>query len=151
MVDTQNWQDQNGQNCYRMPDCVDPNIVKCKSGFSKAGEDAGGCGKGHSKPICCPSTSNLGSCIWRGSGGDCNGQCHPGEINLFGSSWGGWPTESNQRKCSRGRKLFCCESAQWTDLTAGCSWTSWYVASLHCMNLTILTTSKWKRLRSWDR
>lgn len=23
----------------------------------------------------------------RGSGGDCNGQCHPGEATLFKSSW----------------------------------------------------------------
>lgn len=79
--------------------------------------------KKYSHSICCPTASAPKSCIWRGSGGDCNGQCHEGEAAIFNSSWGGSPTESNTNKCSRGFKQFCCQAGDWNQVIDGCRWT----------------------------
>jgi chitinase len=63
-------------------------------------------------------------CIWRGSGGDCNGQCHEGEVKIAASSWGGIPGESSStHKCSRGDKALCCKADSYNSLTEGCRWT----------------------------
>lgn len=141
-----------GQNCYKFTDVVDLNNPQASScspdvrvGYDKAGcrgKDVsifycyewlhryswkaaanpyqGDCGK----PICCPKDSGLKNCQWRGSGGDCNGQCHAGEVNIAGSSWGGTPGESGTNRCGRGGKAFCCQMGLFDDLTDGCYWTS---------------------------
>lgn len=35
------------KNCYRMPDCVDMDIVRCDSGYTKVGYDRSDCGSKH--------------------------------------------------------------------------------------------------------
>ncbi|KAL5330730.1 hypothetical protein ACEPPN_000250 [Leptodophora sp. 'Broadleaf-Isolate-01'] len=116
---------QNGQDCKRQTGCVDPTVQRCPDGQHAAGYDQLDCGDGYGKLICCPTATSPQSCTWRGSGGDCNGQCHPGEATLFGSSrGGGWESESSPKsKCSRGIKVFCCDAGDWKDVIAGCHWT----------------------------
>src|ERR1700761_5187378 len=41
-------------------------------------------------------------------------------MTLFHSSWGGGPTDSNQKRCSRGTKVFCCVAPHWRDLIGDC-------------------------------
>lgn len=115
------------KDCYRFDQCVDPDVQRCASGYTMVGNDKSDCGKDpHVKPICCKSNSAPKSCTWRGSGGDCNGQCHKGEVTLFGSSKGGGPkSESGTKKCSRGGKVFCCTDERFSELTASCAWTKW--------------------------
>ncbi|CAI7654398.1 unnamed protein product [Penicillium viridicatum] len=60
--------------------------------------------------------------------GDCDGQCHENEVTLFTSSTGGGDydglkSQSGTKKCSRGKKAFCCTDDQFDDLTADCYWT----------------------------
>ncbi|RWA12800.1 hypothetical protein EKO27_g2300 [Xylaria grammica] len=117
----QNLIGQNGQSC-RILDACESTDARCPFGQTKVGWERGKCGRNKGHSICCPSDMAPSSCIWRGGGGDCNGQCHPGEATLFGSSWGGWPTESNQRKCSRGYKVFCCDAGDWKDIMSSCYW-----------------------------
>ncbi|KAL4937867.1 hypothetical protein BDV06DRAFT_232270 [Aspergillus oleicola] len=121
---SQNLVGQNGQDCKRMNDCVDPDIVRCPSGFKKVGWDKDGCKSG-GKLICCPIGKAPSTCQWRGGGKDCNGQCHPGEATLFGSSWygGGFEAESDTSRCNRGYKVFCCGAGDWKDVIQGCHWT----------------------------
>ncbi|KAK3326621.1 hypothetical protein B0H66DRAFT_589196 [Apodospora peruviana] len=62
-------------------------------------------------------------CTWRGGGLDCNGQCHTGEVALFYSKKGGGPaSESGEKKCNRGNKVFCCEDRSFRDNVVGCYW-----------------------------
>jgi chitinase len=116
-----------GQNCYK-----EENEFKqmCDAGYTKVGADRDGakcdgideslCGR----IICCPKTSGMTECSWRGSGGDCNGQCHEGEVKVSSSSYGGHPGESSEtKKCNRGDKAFCCKTTQYASLTEGCRWT----------------------------
>lgn len=75
--------------------------------------------------ICCPKNAGMVNCMWRGSGGDCNGRCHEGEVTITQSSWGGLPGESSEtKKCRRGKKAFCCQANQFDDLTDTCRWES---------------------------
>lgn len=123
------------QDCYRFSECVDmtiPTVSTCQAGYSKVGHDRGGCGPRNGdfgQPICCKTASMPKSCTWRGGtgagGGDCNGQCHAGEVTLFKSGCGGKPTESDDKQCSRGYKYFCCEKNDYVDLTSECYWTKW--------------------------
>ncbi|KAL7621055.1 hypothetical protein AAE478_008367 [Parahypoxylon ruwenzoriense] len=117
-----------GSNCYKEPNEF---TQMCETGYVKVGADKAGidckdtpddlCGK----IICCPKDAGMVNCMWRGSGGDCNGQCHPGEVKITGSSWGGKPGESSpNKKCSRGGKAFCCQTNKFEDLTESCYWTS---------------------------
>ncbi|GKZ39502.1 hypothetical protein AbraIFM66950_000449, partial [Aspergillus brasiliensis] len=121
------------QQCYRDTSCVDlrnPQVT-CESGYSLVGYDKSKCRKAakyYGMPICCATASKPSSCTWRGSGGDCDGQCHAGEVTLFTSSTGGgdydgFKSESGTKKCSRGKKAFCCADNQFDDLTEDCYWT----------------------------
>ncbi|KAK2803673.1 hypothetical protein FQN50_006889 [Emmonsiellopsis sp. PD_5] len=118
-----------GKKCWKYKDTVDldnPQASSCspdiRMGYDKAGckGDDGECGK----PICCPSKSGLKDCYWRGSGGDCNGRCHPGEVKIAGSSWGGTPGQSGTGKCSRGGKALCCKMGLFDDFNESCHWSS---------------------------
>ncbi|EEQ34605.1 symbiotic chitinase [Microsporum canis CBS 113480] len=117
------------KDCYKFRDIValdNPQVSTCRSGYTTVGYDrATSAGKDGEwgRPWCCPKNSGLKNCQWRGSGGDCNGQCHPGEIHLDGSSWGGKPGESGTGKCSRGGKALCCQMEQFEAFTNGCYWT----------------------------
>ncbi|KAH8689785.1 hypothetical protein GQ44DRAFT_744815 [Phaeosphaeriaceae sp. PMI808] len=74
-------------------------------------------------PMCCPTSARMkDKCMWRGSGGDCNGQCHSNEVKIGGSSWGGSPGEGNTGRCSRGGKALCC-TVDTEPVTHGCYWT----------------------------
>ncbi|KAH7073208.1 symbiotic chitinase [Paraphoma chrysanthemicola] len=109
--------------CYSQSD-FDNLHVMCPNGNPPIGYDKAGCKNG-GKPICCEGNVWPSKCTWRGSGGDCNGQCHPGEQKIHGSSWGGgYESESSVKKCSRGGKAFCCEAAGYKSLTNGCRWTN---------------------------
>ena len=117
-----------GSSCYKDGSQF---VQSCDAGYVKVGADRDGidCGNLHEslcgRIICCPKTSGMTECSWRGSGGDCNGQCHEGEVKVSGSSWGGKPGESSPtKKCSRGAKAFCCKASQYTSLTEGCRWTT---------------------------
>ncbi|KAJ6071566.1 hypothetical protein N7499_009580, partial [Penicillium canescens] len=93
----------------------------------KVGYDTAGCkGKAGScgKPICCPASSGLKNCQWRGgpAHGDCNGQCHAGEVKVTTSSWGGLPGESGTGRCGRGSKALCCEMGTYDSLLDNCYW-----------------------------
>ncbi|RKU40671.1 hypothetical protein DL546_003055 [Coniochaeta pulveracea] len=102
---------------------LDNDHVRCSDGKAPIGWDKAGCKSG-GKPICCTGDYYPQNCQWRGSGGDCNGQCHVGEQKIHGSSWGGgFKAESSTHKCSRGGKAFCCEAGDWKNLISGCSWT----------------------------
>lgn len=51
---TQNLAGQNGQDCKRMSDCVDPDVVRCPDGWHKAGWDKDGCKVSRvTKPVHC--------------------------------------------------------------------------------------------------
>ncbi len=115
-----------GHNCY-----VEGSQFRqmCDAGYVKVGADRDGidcsgtpdslCGR----IICCPKTSGMTDCMWRGGGKDCNGRCHDGEVKVTTSSWGGTPGESSATsKCNRGTKAFCCKAALFDSLTADCHW-----------------------------
>ncbi|KAK2026961.1 hypothetical protein LX32DRAFT_723107 [Colletotrichum zoysiae] len=123
------------QTCFRTKECVDIEDDEDKLGYSKA------CGNGYKRvgwdksicsgiggtwgqPICCKRGDAPEKCMWRGNGGDCNGQCHEGEVTLYQSGDGGWPVESggNQNQCSRGYKYFCCSMDSYDELTERCYW-----------------------------
>ncbi|KAK4186062.1 hypothetical protein QBC35DRAFT_453660 [Podospora australis] len=102
-------------------------------GMEFVGWDKMGCGKDLGTPICCEKDSLPNNCLWRGGnnngflgGLDCNGQCHEGEIQLFGSSNGGFPQSpnSNLKRCTRGIKSFCCTQNDFPELVKGCVWKS---------------------------
>jgi chitinase len=146
-------QGQIGQDCTMAPDCTDqsnPQASGCGRGRTKVGWERGNCGVGpmitNSTPgskltcwsqrnyghsICCPTQTAPSSCIWRGNGlplsdgGDCNGQCHEGEVAVFDSKSGGSPTEGNQYSCGRGLKQFCCKADDFKSIIQGCYWTKW--------------------------
>ncbi|GAW18020.1 hypothetical protein ANO14919_074890 [Xylariales sp. No.14919] len=123
----QNMVGENGQYCKVLTDrtCRDSSDLKCEDGFQLVGWDRNGCSNGNQGvPICCPQATAPKNCQWRGSGGDCNGQCHIGEATLFKSSWGGgYKAQSGTGKCGRGTKVFCCEAGDWKDVIRGCYWT----------------------------
>ncbi|BCR84335.1 uncharacterized protein ACHE_11737S [Aspergillus chevalieri] len=117
---------ENGQDCEMMKDCVDPDIVRCPNGHKKMGWDKAGCKSG-GKLICCPTRSAPHSCTWRGSGGDCNGQCHAGESTLFKSSCG-TDCKTGEKELARTRdgcnlihphSRYCCPS---DTLLHDCTW-----------------------------
>ncbi|KAK4164086.1 glycosyl hydrolases family 18-domain-containing protein [Cladorrhinum sp. PSN259] len=102
---------------------LDNDHVRCPDGKAPIGWDKAGCGSG-GKPICCSGDFYPQNCQWRGSASECNGQCHPGEQKVHGSSWGGgFKAEDDTTKCTRGGKAFCCEAGDWKNLISGCSWT----------------------------
>ncbi|KAK2590532.1 hypothetical protein QQS21_011782 [Conoideocrella luteorostrata] len=116
-----------GDKCYYEENS---HTQMCQSGYLTMGRDNSG---GHCNEndklcgniICCPKSSGLSDCTWRGSGGDCNGRCHDGEVKVSGSSWGGWPGESSGKKrCGRGGKAFCCKADKFKKLTDGCHWSA---------------------------
>ncbi|KAF2000150.1 glycoside hydrolase family 18 protein, partial [Amniculicola lignicola CBS 123094] len=117
--------------CHSQKD-FDNHNVRCPNGNPPIGYDKDGCGVTYAnlkqnggKPICCEGNIYPSKCTWRGSGGDCNGQCHAGEQKIHGSSWGGgYESESSVKKCSRGGKAFCCEAADWSNVKKGCYWTN---------------------------
>ncbi|KAF4839834.1 Mutanase [Colletotrichum siamense] len=123
------------QTCFRSEKCVDIEDDINKLGYSKAcgqsykrvGWDksiCSGIGGNWGQPICCKATDAPEKCMWRGNGGDCNGQCHEGEVTLYKSGNGGWPVESggNNNQCSRGYKYFCCSMDSYDELTDQCYW-----------------------------
>ncbi|KAJ4381977.1 hypothetical protein N0V85_008603 [Neurospora sp. IMI 360204] len=91
-----------GKDCalYEKSECrsqsdLDNDHVRCPDGKAPIGWDNAGCKNG-GKPICCSGDYYPQNCQWRGSGGDCNGQCHVGEQKIHGSSCGD--------SCALGRK-----------------------------------------------
>ncbi|KAK4038087.1 symbiotic chitinase [Parachaetomium inaequale] len=108
-------------------------VQNCRQeGMELVGWDAMGCGKDLGTPICCEKDSIPHSCAWRGGQSSglwlhCNGQCNNGEVQLFGSSNGGFPgaENSNLRKCTRGIKSFCCTQNDYEGLVRGCAWHKW--------------------------
>ncbi|KAK0669896.1 bacteriodes thetaiotaomicron symbiotic chitinase [Cercophora samala] len=121
-----------GQGCEKL-DKVEADLTAYKGALELntkkelVGYDASGCeakkGKTCGKPIVCPISAGFkDKCMWRGSGGDCNGQCHEGEIKIAGSSWGGSPGESGTNRCSRGGKQLCCQVGL-DKINDGCYWT----------------------------
>ncbi|KFA48851.1 hypothetical protein S40293_01490, partial [Stachybotrys chartarum IBT 40293] len=111
------------EDCYRLDECVDRDIIGCDSGYTMVGWDRSDCGD-HSKPICCKRETAPSTCQWRGGGQDCNGQCHVGEVTLFESKrGGGFESQSGTRKCNRGHKVFCCEDNNFSELASDCRWT----------------------------
>jgi chitinase len=83
--------------------------------------------RGENYPICCPEQGAPVNCLWRGGTGgasDCNGQCHSGEVKVFGDSWGGQLREpgTDTTKCTRGIKVFCCEAPLWDEVKNNCRW-----------------------------
>ncbi|KXH28062.1 mutanase [Colletotrichum nymphaeae SA-01] len=113
-------------DCYMFPDCVDLDNTQassCRDGYKSMSFDRGTCSGNSGRPICCKNSALPMQCTWRGSGGDCNGQCHKGEVTLFESSTGGEPGESGDSKCSRGHKVFCCELKTFKVMTSQCRWT----------------------------
>ncbi len=120
--------------------CVNVNspdtlIQNCRQeGMEFVGWDAMGCDSGLGTPICCQKDSVPRKCAWRGGQQssffgflDCNGQCNNGEVQLFGSSNGGFPGAegSNLKKCTRGIKSFCCTQDDYGGLVRGCAWHKW--------------------------
>ncbi|KAJ6142824.1 bacteriodes thetaiotaomicron symbiotic chitinase [Penicillium samsonianum] len=113
-----------GGGCYKFHESFDldnPQAASC-SPLTMVGHDKAGCTCG--KPICCPKTSGLKNCQWRGgpAHGDCNGQCHAGEVQVSSSSWGGIPGQSGTGKCGRGGKALCCEMGSYDLLLGSCYW-----------------------------
>ncbi|KAK4149896.1 glycosyl hydrolase family 71-domain-containing protein [Chaetomidium leptoderma] len=88
-----------------------------KLGWDKDGCEGGGSYYGRS--ICCPASEAVTKCVWRGeeSDGGCNGQCQPGETQLWQSPWGNKPD-----RCKRGTKAFCCQAIEYSLVTRGCHW-----------------------------
>ncbi|KAF6805710.1 mutanase [Colletotrichum musicola] len=112
------------KDCYIFPECVDldnPQASSCRGGYSRVSFDRSPCSGDYGRPICCKQSIQPLQCTWRGSGGDCNGQCHSEEVNLFQSKKGGDPGESGGT-CSRGSKAFCCRLSTYKDLTSQCYW-----------------------------
>ncbi|KAF6783758.1 alpha-glucanase [Colletotrichum sojae] len=112
------------KDCYIFPECVDldnPQASSCRGGYSRVSFDRSPCSGDYGRPICCKQSVQPLQCTWRGSGGDCNGQCHSQEVNLFQSKKGGDPGESGGT-CSRGSKAFCCRLSTYKDLTSQCYW-----------------------------
>ncbi|WYZ36356.1 hypothetical protein EsH8_XIII_000008 [Colletotrichum jinshuiense] len=124
--------------CFRHNECVDIEQDTDKFGFSETcglsyklvGWDksiCSGLGGTWGLPICCKLDKAPEKCMWRGNGGDCNGQCHEGEVTLYKSGNGGSPVESgaNNNQCSRGYKYFCCSMDSYDELTDQCYWSGW--------------------------
>ncbi|KAK1752214.1 hypothetical protein QBC47DRAFT_433206 [Echria macrotheca] len=123
-------QGENGQDCVVLKDqaCKAASDLRCFNGETLVGWDRDGCSNDQEgKPICCPSSTAPRKCMWRGSGGDCNGQCHPGEATIALSSWGGkgagFDGESGTGQCNRGAKALCCEAGDWKNIVGACRWT----------------------------
>ena len=83
----QDWAGQNGQQCRKNDECSAVNrldVSKCNANEQMVGWDKAGCnnhgGESYGKAMCCPVNARPRKCTWRGSGGDCNGQCHKGTI-----------------------------------------------------------------------
>ncbi|KAH7303662.1 glycoside hydrolase superfamily [Stachybotrys elegans] len=114
-----------GTHCQIAAGCLDisSGLPVCPSGAVMVGYDRGDCRGNEALPICCSAAVAPKSCTWRGGGLDCNGQCHKGEVNLFSSRKGGGPrSESGERKCNRGRKMFCCVDEDFSRDTESCYW-----------------------------
>lgn len=103
----------------------DPWQSRCQTDTVKLGFDRDGCEGGDhmGKSICCPTSSAVTECTWRGVGRDCNGQCHEGEAQLWTSRYGGSPSDSERSMCTRGSKAFCCKSVEYALAMRGCHWT----------------------------
>ncbi|KAF4916135.1 Mutanase [Colletotrichum fructicola] len=114
------------RDCYRFTECVDLDNTQassCRDGYTRMSFDRASCSGNSGLPICCKNSALPMECTWRGSGGDCNGQCHKGEVTLFESAKGGDPGESGDSKCSRGHKVFCCGLRTFSAMTSQCRWT----------------------------
>ncbi|KAF4472553.1 glycosyl hydrolase family 71 [Fusarium albosuccineum] len=112
--------------CVRLEKCVlhNDNNNHCGEGYKSVGWEACDDKGSKRKPICCRTQTAPETCKWRGSGKNCNGQCHTGEVNLFQSKRGGGEhRQSGMGKCRRGTKTFCCKEPQFDELVAGCKWT----------------------------
>ncbi|PCD40766.1 hypothetical protein FGRA07_02037 [Fusarium graminearum] len=110
--------------CYKSDTCEKKSDNSCRLGYKKVGFEVCGYWTSKGKAICCEETIAPKTCTWRGSGGDCNGQCHTGEVRLFQSKrGGGFKTESSNYGCGRGWKAFCCEEEEYDELLSGCRWT----------------------------
>ncbi|UZP44687.1 hypothetical protein NXS19_012499 [Fusarium pseudograminearum] len=110
--------------CYKSDTCEAKSDNSCRLGYKKVGFEVCGYWTSKGKAICCEETIAPKTCTWRGSGGDCNGQCHTGEVRLFQSKrGGGFKTESSNYGCDRGWKAFCCEEEEYDELLSGCKWT----------------------------
>lgn len=95
----------------------------CSQGDTLVGFDFADCPAGEFKPICCPIIKYPSDCIWRGSGDDCNGQYHEGEMLIAQSKRGGGYTLEDTSTCRRGSKAFCCRDPSYQRNMHGCRWT----------------------------
>ncbi|CAI0645098.1 unnamed protein product [Colletotrichum noveboracense] len=114
------------RDCYRFTECVDLDNTQassCRDGYTRMSFDRASCSGNSGLPICCMNSALPMECTWRGSGGDCNDQCHKREVTLFESAKGGDPGESGDSKCSRGHKVFCCGLRTFSAMTSQCRWT----------------------------
>lgn len=68
-------------------------------------------------------------CEWKGVPDNCSGAGKAGEVVLFKSGIGGWPSESDggeeTKQCRSGYKYFACPLPEWEGLSIGCRWTDW--------------------------
>lgn len=116
-------------DCYRESDCAFLKNYQCKPGYENVGFDQGTCGRPfYGQPICC-STETVQSfgnkrCEWKGLGPNCAGAGEAGEVNLFKSGNGGYPTEGNRGlsddQCHTGYKYFACPLPHWQELVSEC-------------------------------
>ncbi|KAK3327086.1 mutanase [Cercophora scortea] len=121
------------RDCFRFEECVMLDILSassCGAGYKRVGVDQADCGNngdGWGRPICCKQEANVSQCIWRGNGGDCNGQCQEGETHLLYSGHGGIPRgpDDNTDQCKRGYKFFCCQQPAYHSLVDECYWSTW--------------------------
>ncbi|KAL9118258.1 MAG: hypothetical protein Q9187_005199 [Circinaria calcarea] len=84
-----NWQDANGGDCHT----TDCGVTDCTPGETRitiqpCEEPDFFTGEALSTALCCPLSSapDPKKCQWRGTGFDCNGQCHPNEVALESSA-----------------------------------------------------------------
>lgn len=116
-------------DCYKESECRFLKSYQCKPGYKNVGFDRSICGRPfNGQPICC-STETVQSfgnkrCEWKGFGPNCNGAGEAGEVNLFKSGNGGYPTEGNRGvsddQCHTGYKYFACPLPHWQELVSGC-------------------------------
>ncbi|KAJ5552097.1 glycoside hydrolase family 18 protein [Penicillium frequentans] len=97
----------------------------CPSGFSEMTRednkkqimiDSTEClsGAGQTQTLCCPTSSELPSCRWRGfNGGKCNGGCESGEAEVGTITAG----------CRSGYQSACCTITESTKPWSECAWT----------------------------
>ncbi|KAF0320549.1 alpha-glucanase [Colletotrichum asianum] len=124
-------------DCFREPQCHRLREYTCKLGYTYVGFDRHTCNHDEGLPICCNThtVERFGKnekgenrrCEWTGVPDNCSGAGNTGEVVLFKSGIGGWPSEwhaaQDVRQCRTGYKYFSCPLPEWEALATGCRWT----------------------------